>query len=71
MKRRIFLTQATGVAVISNAQPAPATAKPAPLVLTPPVVMAPRVDGAEIVWGVSRHARGWVEVKNGEWQLSK
>lgn len=27
--------------------------------------MAPRVDGMEIVWGISRHARGWVEVKQG------
>jgi predicted phosphodiesterase len=26
--------------------------------------MAPRADGAEIVWGVARHARGWVEVKH-------
>jgi hypothetical protein len=25
--------------------------------------MAPRTDGAEIVWGVSRLSRGWVEVK--------
>lgn len=71
MKRRLFLTQAAGVAGIANAQPAaqqpvptPDPAKPESLVLTPPVVMAPRTDGAEIVWGVSRHARGWVEVKH-------
>lgn len=25
--------------------------------------MAPRGDGVEIVWGVSRHARGWIELK--------
>lgn len=66
MKRRLFLTQATtGVAAIAKAQPVatPAASGPARLVLTPPVVMAPRTDGVEIVWGVSRHARGWVEVK--------
>ncbi|QIF00252.1 metallophosphoesterase family protein [Roseimicrobium sp. ORNL1] len=75
MKRRLFLTQAaTGVAALSHAAgQAPATPPPsasaAPaspaLATTPPVVMAPRADGAEIVWGVSRHARGWVEVKEG------
>jgi len=31
------------------------------LVTTPPVVMAPRADGAEVVWGVSRLSRGWLE----------
>lgn len=77
MKRRLFLTQAaTGVATIAHGQvvtPAPAADpdKSMPLMLTPPVVMAPRTDGAEIVWGISRHARGRVEVKleNGELQF--
>lgn len=76
MKRRFFLTQATaGAAAIAQAQaPAsPPRAAPArgpdapasaPLTITPPVVMAPRADGVEIAWGVSRHARGWVEVKH-------
>lgn len=76
MKRRLFLTQAaTGVAALANGQTVtPATAavpqKAVSLVLTPPVVMAPRTDGAEIVWGISRHACGRVEVKheNGEVQ---
>jgi len=74
MKRRYFLASATtGIAAISQAASAqtPATpaqtAPPSPagdaLATTPPVVMAPRADGAEIVWGISRHARGWVEVK--------
>lgn len=65
MNRRIFITQAaTSTAVIANAHTsAPDVGEPLPLVTTPPVVMAPRMDGAEIVWGVSRHARGWVEVK--------
>ena len=31
------------------------------LVTSPPVVMAPRPDGFEVVWGVSRLSRGWVE----------
>ncbi len=33
----------------------------AALVESPPVVMAPREDGFEIVWGVSRLSRGWLE----------
>ncbi len=33
------------------------------LTLTPPVVMAPRHDGADLVWAVGRLARGWVEWK--------
>lgn len=33
----------------------------APLVTSPPVVMAPRPDGFEVVWGVSRLSRGWLE----------
>ena len=32
-----------------------------PLVTSPPVVMAPRADGFEVVWGVSRLSRGWIE----------
>lgn len=32
-----------------------------PLVTSPPVVMAPRADGFEVVWGVSRLSRGWLE----------
>lgn len=40
----------------------------APLVTTPAVVMAPRADGFEIVWGVSRPARGWVEWDDGTWR---
>lgn len=68
MKRRLFFTQAAaGAAVVAQAQTSapptsPVTAQ-GPLATTPPVVMAPRADGAEIVWGVSRHCRGWVEVK--------
>lgn len=32
-----------------------------PLVTSPPVIMAPRADGCEIVWGVSRLSRGWLQ----------
>lgn len=69
MKRRSFLTQATGSATLLGSIPlvdAQALAPAPDLVLTPPVVMAPRPDGAELVWGVSRHARGMVEVKTGD-----
>ncbi|WP_181034145.1 metallophosphoesterase [Arthrobacter sp. GMC3] len=31
------------------------------LVTSPPVVMAPRVDGFEVLWGVARLSRGWLE----------
>jgi len=66
MKRRFFLTQAAaGATVVAHAQ-TPAAPADTPLVITPPVVMAPRTDGVEIVWGVSRHARGWVELKSGD-----
>lgn len=71
MKRRFFLTQAAAgaTAVAQTASPQPALDASAPLVITPPVTMAPRADGVEIVWGVSRHARGWVELRlNGEVQ---
>lgn len=71
MNRRLFFTQAAaGAAAVaqaqtSAAQTAPVAAQDA-LATTPPVVMAPRADGAEIVWGVSRHCRGWVEVRSGK-----
>ncbi len=65
MNRRHFFTQtALGAATAAQAQIAiPDVSEPAPLVITPPVVMAPRTDGVEIVWGIARHARGWVELK--------
>lgn len=31
------------------------------LVASPPVVMAPRTDGVDVVWAVTAPARGWVE----------
>ncbi|KRC60956.1 hypothetical protein ASE14_08355 [Agromyces sp. Root81] len=38
----------------------------ASLVTSPPVVMAPRADGFEIVWGVGRLSRGWLEWKTAD-----
>ena len=35
------------------------------LVTSPPVVMAPRTDGMEIGWAVTRLSRGWIEFENG------
>jgi hypothetical protein len=39
-----------------------------PLLVTPASIMAPRADGVEMVWAVSRLCRGWVEwrEKDGE-----
>lgn len=72
MNRRHFFTQAAlGTAVSAQAQNIlPSSEAPTMLVITPPVVMAPRTDGVEIVWGISRHARGWVELKTGD-EVSK
>ena len=36
---------------------------PQALMATPAVVMAPRTDGVEIVWAVTRLCRGWVELR--------
>ena len=74
MDRRRFLLQSAGGSLaggLAAARGAPATAPlPAdgaagPIVQSPPVVMAPRADGAEIVWAVARLARGRVEVDAG------
>ncbi len=73
MKRRGFLAAAVGgtggAAVRATGAEAKgaeaASAEAAALVRTPAVVMAPRADGAEIVWAVSRLSRGWVELDGG------
>lgn len=67
MNRRRFLA-VTGAssALVPLSSPAQETPdqsnSPSSLVLSPPVVMAPRSDGAEIVWAVSRLAKGKVVV---------
>lgn len=73
MKRRSFLTGSVagtlGVVAL-GADPA-AVVKPS-LMTTPMVLMAPRADGVEVVVGVSRLCRGWVEwrTQGGEVQRS-
>jgi hypothetical protein len=75
MKRRDFLGKAAGGALagaagISTAAAAEkveaAAGVAGPLVKTPAVIMAPRADGAEIVWAVSKLARGTVEWKSAD-----
>jgi hypothetical protein len=68
MKRRAFLSSSLGTALGGAAMAtAPAqegeAAKAGGLMLTQPMVMAPRPDGAEVVWAVSRLARGRVELR--------
>jgi predicted phosphodiesterase len=66
MKRRGFLGKVAGGAVAGAAGIAPAqesAGKSMPLVKTPAVIMAPRADGVEVVWAVSKLARGHVEWK--------
>jgi predicted phosphodiesterase len=70
MKRRGFLGKVAGGAVAGAAgvtsaqdtqlQPAAASG---PLMQTPAVIMAPRHDGVEVVWSVSKLSRGRVEWK--------
>lgn len=73
MKRRDFLGKAAGGALAGAAGIATAAEKTeaateiaGPLVRTPAVIMAPRADGAEIVWAVSKLSRGSVEWKSAD-----
>lgn len=65
MKRRDFFGTVAGGAVMGQAgavtTPEAQTAK---WVTSPPVIMAPRTDGVEIVWAVSRLSRGRVVWKD-------
>jgi predicted phosphodiesterase len=65
MQRRKFIGSLTGGAVIGPLAIAAAEEKEVErqLVTTPAVLMAPRHDGAEVVWAVSELSRGWVEWK--------
>jgi hypothetical protein len=66
MKRRHFIgalaatTVSAAWAAETNA-PAPASSSPQPLVRTPLALMAPRADGLEAVWAVSRTCKGRLE----------
>lgn len=63
MKRRGFLGKVTGGGISLGlvATGAAETSAEENLVRTPAVVMAPRNDGAEVIWAVSRLAKGVVE----------
>jgi hypothetical protein len=64
MRRRSFLTGSVAGSIGAAAFGATEDAGPpqkGPLLVTPAMVMAPRVDGVEIVWAVGRLARGRVE----------
>ncbi len=69
MKRRSFIATSVGTAIggagltASTAAAADSDAAGDRLMSTPAMVMAPRTDGAEIIWAVSRLARGRVEWK--------
>ncbi|WP_193214701.1 metallophosphoesterase family protein [Luteolibacter marinus] len=65
MKRRGFMGQIAGSAVLGAAGVAAGqeNQEAGALVTTPAVVMAPRPDGVEVVWAVSRLSRGRVEWK--------
>lgn len=73
MKRRSFLTgsMAGGVGAVAFGAPEPAGAEPKNLMQTPAVVMAPRADGVEVVWVVSRLCRGWVECRGADGKVEK
>lgn len=73
MKRRSFLTgsMAGGVGAVAFGAPEPAVAEPKTLMLTPAVVMAPRTDGVEVIWVVSRLCRGWVECRTAGGSVEK
>lgn len=68
-KRREFIGTVVGgvvaTGVVSGAEEEFETSSLVGLVKSPPVVMAPRVDGVEIGWLVSRLCRGWIEFENG------
>jgi predicted phosphodiesterase len=63
MKRRSFFTSLPVVSAAAQVRAADEPATTAPLVRTPPVLMAPRADGIEVIWAVSRLSRGQVEWK--------
>ena len=66
MKRRGFLGKVAGGAVAGATGIAPAQTQrveSVSLMKTPAVIMAPRADGVEVVWAVSKLSRGHVEWK--------
>lgn len=80
MKRRGFLGSVTGGVVAGAAGltraaetevAAASTPAAGALVITPAVHMAPRADGLEVVWAVSRLSLGWVEWKAADGSTGK
>lgn len=65
MKRRAFLSGSVAGGLGSMAIAAESSGEAAGgksgLMASPAVLMAPRVDGVEVVWAVQRLCRGWVE----------
>ena len=71
MKRRAFLTNSmVGTLGVVALGAEPGVAKK-PLLATPAVIMAPRSDGMEVVWAVSRLCRGWVEYRTDDGKVEK
>src|SRR5690606_25194466 len=67
MKRRGFLGKVAGGAVAgATGVAAGQEDKKEELVMSPAVLMAPRQDGIEVVWAVSRLAKGFVEWKDAD-----
>jgi hypothetical protein len=64
LDRRSLLAASLSPALGALASPdPPSTSATDALVLTPPMAMAPRADGVEFIWSVSRLSRGRVEFK--------
>ncbi len=75
MKRRLFLHSLAGAAVLGSVTfAAPVSERPTttvpplegPLFATPVAMLSPRADGLDMVCGVKRLVRGWVEWKTSD-----
>ncbi|MEX1115306.1 MAG: metallophosphoesterase [Akkermansiaceae bacterium] len=66
MKRRGFIGTMAGGLSVATGQVAEQQGQVKSLVTTPLAVMAPRPDGVELLWGVSRLCIGHVEWKSGD-----
>lgn len=82
MKRREFLYAATAIGAggltqaharegISQSGDSASGRAIGKLMTSPAVVMAPRNDGAEIIWSVVQLSRGWVEVRASSGEVKK
>ena len=72
MKRRGFLgTVGGGTVAVTSRVGGQSGDAVVGLVNSPLVVMAPREDGAEIVWAVSSLCKAWIEVKDEKGAIEK